>query len=109
MKKFKSGMTWKIGNFPAARFVGRKPTIIEDSVYRDKLFLLGVFDKVGDKGLRYKGEIVFADKVTGSKVYVDMNGEMCIDKECKIKAKAEDIPAKHFAKIDKEFEEETNV
>lgn len=108
MKKYKSGLTWRIGTFPPARFEGRKPTIIENDAYRDKLMQLGVFEKVGNKGLRYKGEIVFADKALDSKIYVDMDGEMCVDKECKIKAKDSDIKPKHLAKIAKEFKEQNN-
>lgn len=107
-KILKCGLTWKIGS-SSMRFEGRKVAIIEDAIIRNALFKLGVFERVGDKGLRYIGEIVYADKSMPNKYYVNKQGRLCIDKEGKNEVNFSEIPAEHLAKIDKDFEEEPNA
>jgi hypothetical protein len=95
-KTWKAVLSWQVGNFPKAVFIGRKPTPIADPKHKKALLALGVFEEVG-QGLRYKGEAFYADD-DKQKVHIDMNGKLTKEKG-QLKMSAERI-----AEIEKEFE-----
>ena len=95
-KTWKASLSWQVGGFPKAVFIGRKPTQIADDKHRKALMKLGVFEEVG-KTLRYKGEAFYADR-NKQKIHIDQSGKLT-------KAKEElDLDPERILEIEQEFE-----
>ena len=95
-KTWKGQLSWSIGHYPKAIFIGRKPTIISDEKHKKALMALGIFEDTGN-GLKYKGEAFYVDE-DKQKVHIDMDGKLAKDKgELK-------MTAERIAQIEQEFE-----